>query len=359
MIYTLFIFIVIPCAYTSSSTETLEEEAILISAPVGDRVILSCGTLENDYRIYEWLENGKPLEIAENNLTMHSNGSLDFRLRMDYADKILICQSYNSYPNGSLDSFLNYVYIFAPIVKAFLAKTVHNTTVDWELDDVMILNGEVVTEMEHNITEDSVVECKVQNNLSTVHDVAYINVRLDSKTLAIKHGVSDRHSYCQSYSSVMPKSFVCYSFIENIANEYKEPYLISRSRIYSSEPSNHAIENLFDGWDRLLLSSILKYSSQPVVNFSDSNSSDFSSTRSNIVMDIVDASSASWRCVNWAKHLTCATSYPRCAPLGPESLHGIGYIEYPVCMEHCLAVTSLFAFLTEHVKQFSFEWNVS
>ncbi|VDP99544.1 unnamed protein product [Trichobilharzia regenti] len=339
---------VIECVFTLPNTNESAPEIHLISAPVGDRVVLSCGNVNNSHRIYEWLENGRPLEMTGDNLTLHLNGSLDFRLRMENADRIVTCRSYNSFPNGTQDSLLEYSYGFVPIVKAFLAETVHNVTVDWGATyrfpcvfggtnprkDIMMLNGAVVTEMEHNITEDSVVECKVQNNLSTVHDVAYIKVRPDSKTWIIKHGTSDRQSHCQLYSSVLPKSSICYPFIENIANEYKDPYLISQSRVYSSELSNQAIENLFNSWDKLFsLSSTSMYLSETNANFSDLLNS--SNTKSNMTMSTENLPSASWRCINWAKHLTCAMSYPRCEIHGPDTVSQSflvnDYIEYPVC----------------------------
>nr|CAH8872168.1 unnamed protein product [Trichobilharzia regenti] len=361
MWYSLFLLSVIECVFTLPNTNESAPEIHLISAPVGDRVVLSCGNVNNSHRIYEWLENGRPLEMTGDNLTLHLNGSLDFRLRMENADRIVTCRSYNSFPNGTQDSLLEYSYGFVPIVKAFLAETVHNVTVDWGATyrfpcvfggtnprkDIMMLNGAVVTEMEHNITEDSVVECKVQNNLSTVHDVAYIKVRPDSKTWIIKHGTSDRQSHCQLYSSVLPKSSICYPFIENIANEYKDPYLISQSRVYSSELSNQAIENLFNSWDKLFsLSSTSMYLSETNANFSDLLNS--SNTKSNMTMSTENLPSASWRCINWAKHLTCAMSYPRCEIHGPDTVSQSflvnDYIEYPVCAKHCLAVASLFCY---------------
>ncbi|CAH8569389.1 unnamed protein product [Schistosoma turkestanicum] len=203
-------------ARTFSCTEAPKPRIEVISAPVGDRVILSCGVENSKYRVYEWLENEKPVEFAAYNVTMHSNGSLDFRLRMENADRILSCQSYNSYPNGTRDSLLIFVYGFAPKVKAFLSKTVHNATVDWgsiyripcifggtgPRNDTMILNNRTVVEKEHNITEDSIVECIVQNSLGTVHDFAYLSVRPDSKAWGIKHGVSDRVQGKLDYHSV-------------------------------------------------------------------------------------------------------------------------------------------------------------
>ncbi|CAH8677143.1 unnamed protein product [Schistosoma haematobium] len=361
---TYFVFIMFVYFCSLSCTETSKPKYKLISAPVGDRVVLSCGIGDSKYRVYEWLDNKKPMEFATHNVTMHSNGSIDFRLRMENADRIFSCRSYNSYPNGTNDSSLIFVYNFVPIVKAFLAETVHNATVDWgsiyrfpcifggtdPRENTMILNNQIVVEMEHNITEDSIVECKVQNSLGMVHDLAYITVRPDSKAWGIKHGVSDRHSYCQSYSTILPKSSVCYPFIENIANEYKEPYLISRSRLYSNEISNQAVKNLFTSWDDLLSSSM--HLSQPNNYLSDSfKSSNTSFIKSNHVVDAIslsNSSSAAWRCINLAKHLTCATSYPRCEITNTDrkstSVFANSYIEYPVCLKHCLAVTGLFCF---------------
>ncbi|CAH8633344.1 unnamed protein product [Schistosoma mattheei] len=361
---TFFVFIMFVYFCPLSCTETSKPKYKLISAPVGDRVVLSCGIGDSKYRVYEWLDNKKPMEFATHNVTMHSNGSIDFRLRMENADRIFSCRSYNSYPNGTNDSSLIFVYNFVPIVKAFLAETVHNATVDWgsiyrfpcifggtdPRENTMILNNQIVVEMEHNITEDSIVECKVQNSLGMVHDLAYITVRPDSKAWGIKHGVSDRHSYCQSYSTILPKSSVCYPFIENIANEYKEPYLISRSRLYSNEISNQAVRNLFTSWDDLLSSSM--HLSQSNNYLSDSfKSSNTSFIKSNHVVDAIslsNSSSAAWRCINLAKHLTCATSYPRCEITNTDrkstSVFANSYIEYPVCLKHCLAVTGLFCF---------------
>ncbi|CAH8662096.1 unnamed protein product [Schistosoma bovis] len=361
---TYFVFIMFVYFCSLSCTETSKPKYKLISAPVGDRVVLSCGIGDSKYRVYEWLDNKKPMEFATHNVTMHSNGSIDFRLRMENADRIFSCRSYNSYPNGTNDSSLIFVYNFVPIVKAFLAETVHNATVDWgsiyrfpcifggtdPRENTMILNNQIVVEMEHNITEDSIVECKVQNSLGMVHDLAYITVRPDSKAWGIKHGVSDRHSYCQSYSTILPKSSVCYPFIENIANEYKEPYLISRSRLYSNEISNQAVKNLFTSWDDLLSSSM--HLSQSNNYLSDSfKSSNISFIKSNHVVDAIslsNSSSAAWRCINLAKHLTCATSYPRCEITNTDrkstSVFANSYIEYPVCLKHCLAVTGLFCF---------------
>ncbi|XP_018645841.1 tyrosine kinase [Schistosoma mansoni] len=335
-----------------SCAETPKPKHKLISAPIGDRVVLSCGIGNSKYRVYEWLDNEKPMEFAIHNVTMHSNGSIDFRIRMENADRIFSCLSYNSYPNGTQDSLLIFVYNFVPIVKAFLAETVHNTTVDWgsiyrfpcifggtdPRDDTMILNNQIVVEMEHNITEDSIVECKVQNSLGMVHDLAYITVR------------PGQNSYCQSYSTILPKSSACYPFIKNIANEYKEPYLISQSRLYSNEISNQAVKNLFTSWDDLLSSSM--YLSQSNNYLSDSfKSSNTSFIKSNHVVDTIslsNSSTAAWRCINLAKHLTCATSYPRCeitnADRKSTSLFTNSYIEYPVCLKHCLAVTGLFCF---------------
>ncbi|CAH8640917.1 unnamed protein product [Schistosoma intercalatum] len=361
---TFFVFIMFVYFCSLSCTETSKPKYKLISAPVGDRVVLSCGIGDSKYRVYEWLDNKKPMEFATHNVTMHSNGSIDFRLRMENADRIFSCRSYNSYPNGTNDSSLIFVYNFVPIVKAFLAETVHNATVDWgsiyrfpcifggtdPRENTMILNNQIVVEMEHNITEDSIVECKVQNSLGMVHDLAYITVRPDSKAWGIKHGVSDRHSYCQSYSTILPKSSVCYPFIENIANEYKEPYLISRSRLYSNEISNQAVKNLFTSWDDLLSSSM--HLSQSNNYLSDSfKSSNTSFIKSNHVVDAIslsNSSSAAWRCINLAKHLTCATSYPRCEITNTDrkstSVLANSYTEYPVCLKHCLAVTGLFCF---------------
>ncbi|CAH8661117.1 unnamed protein product [Schistosoma margrebowiei] len=361
---TFFVFIMFVYFCSLSYTETSKPKYQLISAPVGDRVVLSCGIEDSEYRVYEWLDNKKPMEFATHNVTMHSNGSIDFRLRMENADRIFSCRSYNSYPNGTNDSSLIFVYNFVPIVKAFLAETVRNATVDWgsiyrfpcifggtdPRENTMILNNQIVVEMEHNITEDSIVECKVQNSLGMVHDLAYITVRPDSKAWGIKHGVSDRHSYCQSYSTILPKSSVCYPFIENIANEYKEPYLISRSRLYSNEISNQAVKNLFTSWDDLLSSSM--HLSQSNNYLSDSfKSSNTSFIKSNHVVDTIslsNSSSTAWRCINLAKHLTCATSYPRCEITNTDrkstSVFANSYIEYPVCLKHCLAVTGLFCF---------------
>ncbi|CAH8569373.1 unnamed protein product [Schistosoma turkestanicum] len=258
-------------------------------------------------------------------------------------------------------------------VGSLALQTVHNATVDWgsiyripcifggtgPRNDTMILNNRTVVEKEHNITEDSIVECIVQNSLGTVHDFAYLSVRPDSKAWGIKHGVSDRYSYCQSYSTILPKSSVCYSFIENIANEYKEPYLISRSRLYSNEISDEAIRNLFTSWDELLSSS----SSSPVHLshvFNDSQFHNYSSDafeslntsvrKSRDIVNTISLSSSSsnnntaaWRCINLAKHLTCAISYPRCE-LTDLDRKSTSVIEYPVCLKHCLAVTGLFCF---------------
>ncbi|KAH8866744.1 Muscle, skeletal receptor tyrosine-protein kinase [Schistosoma japonicum] len=358
--------IIIICTDTFSYSKTSKPEIKLISAPVGDRVVLSCGNEDNEYRVYDWFENKKPLEFAAHQLTKHSNGSIDFRLRMENADRIFSCQSYNSYPNGTNGSLLIFVYSFLPIVKAFLAKTVYNTTVDWGAIyrfpcifggtdprvDTMILNNKVVTEMEHNITEDSVVECKVQNSLGMVHDFAYIKVRPDSEAWGIKYGVSIRHPSCHSYSTILPKSSVCYPFIENIANQNKEPYLISRSRIYSSELSNQAIENLFSSWDEFLSSSSSSMHVFRPSNHS-KNSEIYNSSvieSSYNVVDTINSSigNAAWRCVNLAKHLTCAVSYPQCGILDSNrksaSVSSTPYFEYPVCLKHCLAVTGLFCF---------------
>ncbi|CAH8678658.1 unnamed protein product [Schistosoma rodhaini] len=361
---TFFMFTMFVYLRSFSCAETPKPKHKLISAPIGDRVVLSCGIGDSKYRVYEWLDNEKPMEFATHNVTMHSNGSIDFRIRMENADRIFSCLSYNSYPNGTQDSLLIFVYNFVPIVKAFLAETVHNTTVDWgsiyrfpcifggtdPRDDTMILNNQIVVEMEHNITEDSIVECKVQNSLGMVHDLAYITVRPDSKAWRLKYGISDRNSYCQLYSTILPKSSACYPFIENIAHEYKEPYLISQSRLYSNEISNQAVKNLFTSWDDLLSSSM--YLSQSNNYLSDSfKSSNTSFIKSNHVVDTIslsNSSTAAWRCINLAKHLTCATSYPRCeitnADRKSTSLFTNSYIEYPVCLKHCLAVTGLFCF---------------
>ncbi|CAH8667132.1 unnamed protein product [Schistosoma bovis] len=223
---TYFVFIMFVYFCSLSCTETSKPKYKLISAPVGDRVVLSCGIGDSKYRVYEWLDNKKPMEFATHNVTMHSNGSIDFRLRMENADRIFSCRSYNSYPNGTNDSSLIFVYNFVPIVKAFLAETVHNATVDWgsiyrfpcifggtdPRENTMILNNQIVVEMEHNITEDSIVECKVQNSLGMVHDLAYITVRPDSKAWGIKHGVSDR-KHCLAVTGLF-----CFSSLKILNN---------------------------------------------------------------------------------------------------------------------------------------------
>lgn len=68
-------------------------------------------------------------------------------------------------------------------------------------------------------------------------------------------------------------------------------------------------------------------------------SSNISFIKSNHVVDTIslsNSSSAAWRCINLAKHLTCATSYPRCEITNTDrkstSVFANSYIEYPVCL---------------------------
>ncbi|KAK4467471.1 hypothetical protein MN116_009017 [Schistosoma mekongi] len=104
--------IIIICTDIFSCSKTSKSEFTLISAPVGDRVVLSCGTEDNEYRVYEWFENEEPLKFASHQLTKHSNGSIDFRLRMENADRIFSCLSYNSYPNSTNGSLLIFCTAF-------------------------------------------------------------------------------------------------------------------------------------------------------------------------------------------------------------------------------------------------------
>ncbi|KAK4467470.1 hypothetical protein MN116_009016 [Schistosoma mekongi] len=141
-------------------------------------------------------------------------------------------------------------------VKAYLAETVYNTTVDWGAIyrfpcifggtdprvDTMILNNKVVTEMEHNITEDSVVECKVQNSLGMVHDFAYIKVRPDSEAWGIKHGVSIR-KHCLAVTGLF-----CFSSLK-VSNNSALDGLLDLILHNESLIASHFVKT---GWSELI-----------------------------------------------------------------------------------------------------------
>ncbi|CAL8071533.1 unnamed protein product [Calicophoron daubneyi] len=321
-----------------------------IREPINTSVILSCGTENHKGNfIYSWLANEEVLKEIPGYRRVLSNGSLSLRIRMDDADIVYMCLVSYLSPNGTKILNSTCFYGIIPIVRAFLSERVVNTTVDWgdyykfpcvfggsaPREDIMILNNQVVNTSKHNITEDSVVECRVRNMLGTDESKAYITIRPGSKSWAMKYGVP-ANSYCQPYSLALNDSSACSPYLDQLIHTSASSsgaYLVARSRLSSADRTEAAIGRLFRAWDRLLVRRQFNHSVlMDMTNTSRSINSNLSYT--------------AWRCVDWAKRLTCATTYPRCkdrnidgSVFSPPSQH---FQEMPVCGKHCLAIVGLF-----------------
>ncbi|TGZ69780.1 hypothetical protein CRM22_003542 [Opisthorchis felineus] len=310
-----------------------------IDAAVNSVVVFPCEPGHN------WYSSG--LQLEEDSFhTILQNGSLRIRVRMEDMEYVYQCKTEETLPDGTSRT-TKFNYHINPLDPAFLARSVENVTLDWGTiytfpcsfsgalprNEFMILNGKIVTETKHNITEDSVVECRVTNLLGEEHDKAYITIRPRSKEWVLKDGVASG-PHCQPYKQTLNRSSICLSYLRDVAESFGgSPYLIARYRIYDSDQTDMALANLFGVWDQLLLDK--QFGPNPITTTPHGN-----------ISENLQLSFTSWRCVDWAKRLTCTLAYPRCHSLANFPLElkrpNQFYVEYPVCRQDCLAVTGLF-----------------
>ncbi|KAF6768054.1 hypothetical protein AHF37_08629 [Paragonimus kellicotti] len=325
-------------------------ESSNIFATINSSVVLPCGSEDGIHTLARhWFVNLEPLEEVRGYRTLLQNGSLHVRVHMEDANMLYECHAVGVSPNLT-EEIETFYYKIDPIVGAFVYPTVKNMTIDWGTnytfpcgfggtlprEELWILNKQVVTERSHNITEDSVVECKATNKAGMMHDIAYIKIRPGSKAWALKYGLPT-NSYCQPYSTVLNKSSICLPYLRELSGAQQDgSYLIARSRLYSSTHTEAAVALLFAAWDKLLL----KEQQLLEVNRTALDAS-----------GKLSMSFTAWRCVDWAKRLTCALVYPQCHNLIMDELQmyfhpNEFYKELPVCQSDCLVVPGLFCLTT-------------
>ncbi|THD20775.1 Tyrosine-protein kinase transmembrane receptor Ror2 [Fasciola hepatica] len=338
--------------------ETEKPTVFTISKRVNDTVLLSCGLPDlGPKRNRSWMLKLKELTPVPGYRWINPNGSLTLRVHAEDSNHLYIC---TAFVPGTLDRE-TYVYSISLMVAASLRQSVENVTLDWgsiytfpcsftgtgPRNDTMVFNNRVVTETKHNVTEDSVVECRVQNSLGMQHDKAFIRIRPGSKAWAQKFG-PPTGDYCQPYSVALNNSSACLPFLNELAESDPQPYLVSRSRLSFAESAERSLGELFTAWDRLLVEK-QSYANNELNTSEDSVLVDF---------DKHAVSFTAWRCVDWAKRLTCALTYPRCRSIdstsGTASRSNKFYEEHPVCRAHCLAVAGLFC-----MSRLDVPWNSS
>lgn len=107
----------------------------------------------------------------------------------------------------------------------------------------------------------------------------------------------------------MNSSSACLQFLDELAENDPQPYLVARSRLSFAELNEQPLRQLFTAWDRLL---VKKQSSLNV-------ESDLSKESVLVNFHNQSVSFTAWRCVDWAKRLTCALTYPRCRSISSPS----------------------------------------
>ncbi|KAF7244776.1 hypothetical protein EG68_06481 [Paragonimus skrjabini miyazakii] len=325
-------------------------ESSNVFATINSSVVLPCDSKDGIHILERnWFVNMEPLEEVMGYRTLLQNGSLHVRVHMEDANMLYACRATGVSPNLT-EEIETFYYKIDPIVGAFVYPSVTNLTIDWgtnytfpcgfggtlPLEELLILNKRVVNEKSHNITEDSVVECKATNKAGMMHDIAYIKIRPGSKAWALKYGLLN-NSYCQPYSTALSNSSICLPYLSELSSAQQDgSYLIARSRLYSFTRTETAVTNLFAAWDRLLLKE------QQLVQ---------------VNRTVLDASGklpmsfTAWRCVDWAKRLTCALVYPQCHNLIMDEIQmyfhpNEFFKELSVCQSDCLVVSGLFCLAT-------------
>ncbi|VDP78204.1 unnamed protein product [Echinostoma caproni] len=342
---------------TNSDAEAKKPTVFTKSASINQTILLSCGLPDRgEKRERFWTVRQEAVVETPGYREVNPNGSLTLRVRSEDSDHLYICTAYIP---GTLVR-QTYVYSISLMIAASLLQSVENVTLDWgsiytfpcvfggtgHRTDQMIFNNRVVTETKHNVTEDSVVECYVKNELGHQRDKAFIKVRPGSKAWAQKFG-PPTGDYCQPYSVALNSSSTCFHFLDELSKLDSQPYLVSRSRLSFAENVEQALTKLFRAWDLLLIEKQSLASTQTDVTSSDSIHSEQHAV-----------SFTAWRCVDWAKRLTCALAYPRCRSLDSTSSASSRpnkfYEDYPICRADCLTVTGLFC-----LARLDVSWNMS